>query len=341
MKRIATTNAQERGDVFTIAGDKQTIPPGLIEKDFWVCWTLERLFALSDIAPHLLFKGGTTLSKVYNVIHRFSEDIDISVRRDFVRPDEADIAESEGISKTRRRKEIDTLVASFHQVIANNIYPSLQKAIADQLPSEQEWKLEIDTRDPGTLYFTYPVGVPKSVLSPYNRPLVKIEFGGRSDLWPSEAGTVTPYAAESLPDVFDSPTVSVRVLTVERTFWEKATLLHSEYHRPLEKGRGDRISRHYYDLAQLSQHPTIGPRCKAARDVLLRVVEHKTIYFSDSWSRYEEAGNGMLRLVPPEAALSGLRGDYAQMRSMFLGEPPTFDTILEELTRLEREVNSI
>jgi Nucleotidyl transferase AbiEii toxin, Type IV TA system len=341
MKRIATTNAQERSDIFLIAGTTQNIAPGLIEKDFWVCWTLERLFALPEIAPHLLFKGGTTLSKVYNVIHRFSEDIDISVRRDFVRPDEADIAESEGISKTRRRKEIDTLVASFHRLIADVIYPSLQQAIAEQLPSEPEWQLEIDTHDPGTLYFTYPIGIPRSVLSPYKRPLVKIEFGGRSDLWPSEAGTVVPYAAESLPQAFDSPSVPVRVLTVERTFWEKATLLHSEYHRPLEKGRGDRISRHYYDLAQLSQHPTIGPRCKATRDVLQRVIAHKTIYFSDSWSRYDEAGNGMLHLVPPDVALSGLRGDYTQMRPMFLGEPPTFDAILEELAHLEKEVNGI
>lgn len=127
---------------------------------------------------------------------------------------------------------------------------------------------------------------------------------------------------------------------MERTFWEKATLLHNEFHRPPEKRRGERISRHYYDLAQLSRHPEIGPRSIARRDILERVVAHKTLYYSDTWSRYQDALTGSLRLLPSAEARSALRGDYAQMQSMFMDAPPGFDSLLEVLAQLETQVNA-
>ena len=113
----------------------------MIEKDFWVCWILQRLFTLPEVAPHLLFKGGTTLSKIYGVIDRFSEDVEISVSRDFLRPDAADIAEADTISKTRRRKEIETLVATFHRAVTGVILPRLQETITSELGNPDRWHL--------------------------------------------------------------------------------------------------------------------------------------------------------------------------------------------------------
>jgi hypothetical protein len=338
MKRIARASARDRADVFREAGEALNIAASLIEKDFWVCWTLERLFGLPDIAPHLLFKGGTSLSKVYGVIRRFSEDVDISVSRDFVRPAAPDAAEGEGVSKTRRRKEIETLVAAFHQAVAEVIRPRLYDDIAAALGELEGWELRADERDAGTLHFSYPLGV--GLASPYNAPAVKIEMGGRSDVWPAQTGVVIPYAAEAASHLFDDAKVTVHALAPERTFWEKATLLHNEFYRPPEKRRGERISRHHYDLVQLAMHPEIGPRSLAARDVFARVAEHKAVYYPDSWSRYGEAVTGNLRLAPPPDLTSVLQGDYARMRPMFFDEPPAFDAIIEELSRLEAQINT-
>ncbi len=343
MKRLARTSPQERGDVLRIAAEKYGLAPALIEKDFWVCWTLQQLFALPEVAPHLLFKGGTSLSKVYGAIQRFSEDVDISLSRDFVRPGAGDAAEAQPLSNTRRKKEIETLVASFHQTVADVVLPRLRTAIQGELGTEAHarWRLEPDMADAGTLLFVYPAGIGKmEETPPYNAPAVRIEMGGRSDTWPGNTGIVKPYAAQVVPQAFETAEVSVRVLALERTFWEKATLLHNEFYRPEQKRRGERISRHYYDLAQLADHPEMGARSLAVRSLLDRVVEHKTLYYNDSWSRYAEAANGAIRLVPAEREQSRLRGDYQQMRPMFFGQPPDFDDILSTLTRLERQINT-
>ena len=341
MKRLARAARPDRADVMRAAGLHYKLAPALLEKDFWVCWVLERLFSLPEIAPHLLFKGGTTLSKVYGVIDRFSEDVDISVSREFLRPGAADVAEADTISNTRRRKEIETLVVTFHRAVADVIQPRLREAITSELGTDAGWRLVADERDAGTLHFVYPVGVEGDAAAAYNAPSVKIEMGGRSDVWPAEDGFVTPYAASALPEVFEDPQVPVRVLAAGRTFWEKATLLHNEFHRPAEKRRAERISRHHYDLTRLFRHPAIGPNSLAARDLLDRVIEHKTTYYADSWSRYAEAGTGAMRLVPPDAEIPRLRGDYAQMRPIFLSEPPSFDTILSGLAELEAHINAV
>ncbi len=337
MKRIALASKRDRADVFRETADTMGIAAALIEKDFWVCWTLERLFSLPDLAPHLLFKGGTALSKVYGVIHRFSEDVDISVSRDFLRPGSGEAAEIETISNTRRRKEIDTLVGTFHRVVADIIQPRLREAIEAELGTEMGWRLVPDERDAGTLLFVYPAGVEE--VSLYNAPMVRIEMGGRSDVWPAETGILKPYAAAVVPQVFDAPEVSVRVLAAERTFWEKATILHNEYYRPVEKRRAERISRHYYDLAQLATHQEIGARSLQARDVLHRVVQHKTVYYNDSWSRYGEATTGAMRLVPPAQEEGRLRTDYQQMRPMLFDDPPAFDAVMATLAALEVRIN--
>ncbi len=347
MKKVARASAEDRADMFRIAAEASGLAPAVVEKDFWVCWMLQKLFTLQVAGPHLLFKGGTSLSKVYNVIQRFSEDIDISVSREFIRPGEADAVENTS-SRTQHEKEIKRLKDAFAQIVAEIIYPELETAVAEEL-GQGGWQLIRDDHDAGTLLFTYPAGLNAALgrMPPndkvdgtsYILPTVRIEMGGRSDLWPREDAVILAYAAEAEPGAFDQPIVTVGVLAAERTFWEKATLLHNEFYRPLAKKRGDRISRHYSDLARLLEHPEIGPRCLAAQDIAARVVQHKTLYYRDSWSRYEEVLSGGLHLLPSPEAENHLRSDYALMRSMFFGEPQSFDDILEVLADLERTIN--
>lgn len=251
-------------------------------------------------------------------------------------------------NRAQHEKELKRLKDAFVQVIGEVIYPELKVAIAEEL-GQKGWHLVRDNYDPGTLLFTYPVSLSaklgrmassdKAFGVEYILPTVRIEMGSRSDLWPSEDAVVTAYAAEAEPTAFEQPNIAVRILAVERTFWEKATLLHNEFYRPLVKGRGDRISRHYSDLTRLTLHPEIGPRCLAARDIAARVVQHKNLYYRDNWSRYGEVLTGGLHLLPGPEAEGVLRADFAQMSSMFFGEPQSFNEVLATLAEMERTIN--
>jgi len=134
------------------------------------------------------------------------------------------------------------------------------------------------------------------------------------------------------------PNGEVKVLSAERTFWEKATILHAEFHRPPEKATPDRFSRHYCDFHEMIRK---GVATSAAEklDLLARVAQHKSLFFRSSWARYDEAARGTLRLAPPEHRLKALREDYARMQQMFFGEAPGFDQIVELLKQWESEFN--
>ena len=130
----------------------------------------------------------------------------------------------------------------------------------------------------------------------------------------------------------------VVALEIERTFWEKATILHAEYHRPAEQPFRDRFARHYGDLAALWRHPA-GRRAAERFDLLERVRLHKSRYFASSWAHYELAVPGTMRLLPPESRMAELRRDYAAMRPMFLGEPLSFEEMLAVLGEAEQTLN--
>lgn len=340
---LATESQDNRRDAFTLAGEKRRLLPLIIEKDFWVCWTLERLFSLPQIGPHLLFKGGTSLSKVYGAIQRFSEDIDLSLSRAFVEETAAGgpLADPlQATSNTQRKQQSEALVTAFHQVVTNRLLPALQAAIAEQLGEEQSgasgWELTQDADDPGMLHFAYPKAVAGSLS--YIRPEVRIELGGRSDDWPVEEREVRAYVAEALPQVMPGA-VRVRVLAARRTFWEKATLLHAEYHRPLDKPPSERLSRHYSDLAQMAE-THIEAEALADLPLLTQVGRHKTAFYTAPWAHYETARPGTLRLSPPSERVARLRADYRSMSAMFFGTALSFENVLERIAALERRVNA-
>jgi hypothetical protein len=130
----------------------------------------------------------------------------------------------------------------------------------------------------------------------------------------------------------------VVALEVERSFWEKATILHTEYHRPAEKPTPDRFSRHYADTAALARHPGAMGAIDQV-ELRERVVAWKGQFFGSSWARYDLAQPGTFRLVPPSVRLSALRRDYQAMRDMYLFEPASFDEVLAVLAELEGRIN--
>jgi predicted nucleotidyltransferase component of viral defense system len=326
-------SSKERKLYFEQVASSMKVSPLIIEKDFWVCYTLHKLFSLPQVGGTLIFKGGTTLSKIYNIIQRFSEDIDISIDRKSLNSEGCDPAET-GIGTKEKQRRLSKLADLCRKKINEEIQPLLSETIGKDVLNS-DWVLEKDDSDPDgqTLTFKYP-----SVLinrnDGYIRPAVKIEMGARSDHWPSEIHSVISYVAQKYPQPFKNHSTEVKVLSVQRTFFEKATLLHAEYHRPVEKNMPSRLSRHYYDMAMLIQKGVI-----IDEGLLEKVAEHKKIFFQSSWAKYDEAKKGTLHVLPNDKRLKALEEDYKKMEEMFFVKPLDFSEILGILSSWEKDFN--
>jgi len=330
--------SSERRVFFEQTAARMRLSPQIIEKDFWVCWTLKELFRLPEIGNTLIFKGGTSLSKVYRLIERFSEDIDVSLDRASLGFGGDADPEAGGSAKEQGRR-LDKLRQACQEKIAKHLKPSFEKVIATKFNDATGGSVALDEADPDkqTLLYAYPSSWSDGPES-YVRAAVKIEMGARSDHWPSEQADVSSYVAQQFPAAFKSPSFLVKALAAERTFWEKATLLHAENHRPADKTMPLRLSRHYYDLAQLIKSG-VGQKAASDIELLQRVVEHKKVFFRSGWAHYETAQPGSLRLSPSTDRLKALDADYDKMQEMFFGDRPTFGEILENIREWEHRFN--
>jgi hypothetical protein len=337
MDHFALLPAAERATVFREAAARSRLGSAtIIEKDFWVCWTLQRIFS-SPTLPGPLFKGGTSLSKVYKVIERFSEDVDIVLDRHALGfTGEQDPPNIAGTNK--RNRKLDELAGKCSEIVQSTVHDELKNSFRSVL-GEADWKISVDPADADrqSLLFAYPLGLEADLygLGTYIRPVIRLEFGCRGDVWPSEQQSVQPYIADALPGMLDQPTAEVHVLRPERTFWEKATLLHAVYHSGKMQPR---LSRHHYDLACLYRHE-YGQLAMKDFGLLGSVVEHKKIFFREAAARYDLAKPGSLRVCPPDVHVAQIRSDYRDMREMFFAEPPPFDTLMGDLRELEDRVN--
>ncbi len=331
MDNLARFPAQDRQDIFSEAAAKLGIRSAIIEKDFWVCLVLKFLFEKSPFKQSLAFKGGTSLSKVHGLNERFSEDIDLVL-------DWKLLGYGKGLNDPLRKfdskskqdkfnKELNRLGAEF---IAKTLCPQLDELIRN----EHIGLSAIVDDDPNTVNVRYPAAFPEA----YIRPEVRLEIGPLATWVPSGWHTIHPYAYDVVPKVFENPTCKVLAIAPERTFWEKATILHQEAHRP-----GlipPRCSRHYYDLCKLAQSPL--RKVALSQITLLRdVVEFKQKFYPSNWARYDLAVPGTLELLPAQPQLANLERDYQAMRTMLFREPPDFNSIVWELRKLQAEINSI
>ena len=336
MTQLDLLSVTEREPFFDAAAEETNIPFGIIEKDFWVVWTLERLFSLSSLKDYLTFKGGTSLSKIYNVIQRFSEDIDLSIEKEFFGFDKDNDPEK-AASKKKQRAALDSLCVSCSKYVQNDLIATLRASISEKLKSSEGWRLEIDTDDPDgqTLQFEYPSATEKNS---YIRPSVKIELGARSEHWPVSKHKIQSYTKLALNEKITEPEIWVKVLEARRTFWEKATILHQYAHLPQAKKLPLRISRHYYDFFCLL-NSDIKMSAIAETELLNRVAIHKSIYFSSAWASYGTARKGSLRLLPPLTLSDALEKDFGLMRDMFFGRIPGWSEILQDIGDFELEFN--
>jgi nucleotidyltransferase AbiEii toxin of type IV toxin-antitoxin system len=335
MDDFAKGKPAERQPYFEETAARRNSTTTAVEKDFWICWTLKHLFTLKTI-PELRFKGGTSLSKVFGLIDRFSEDIDISIDRAALGfSGERDMA-NPALSGTKRKALDEELRAAITTEVNSDILPKLHERFHGIL-GKHGWGLALskDEKEEMTLLFHYPNAFE---YSKYLQPQIKIEFG-RGDQQPSDKSSVTPFVAEMFPDIFREKLATVLVLDSERTFWEKVTLLHAENHRPDPTKLKPRMARHWSDIAVMSTAERF-KEDKLSIDLLRQVVRFKNIYFAANWANYDTAIPGTLRIVPDEPLQTILRKDYQQMEEMFPSTPLTFDEILARLETLQQRINA-
>lgn len=325
--------SDERQVYIEQAAIRRDVLPVMLEKDLWVCWVLAVLFQ-SEFASHLVFKGGTSLSKVFGVIERFSEDIDLSLLPSLLK------LPVPGASRNQANKWMTRAEAACAYAVQHQISPAMEAAAEAVFGKGKrawfEFLTDAVTHSP-LLLFHYPTSQPTGF--DYLKRSVKMEFGSLTDQQPVGHHAVRPWMADVIPDAFTDWRCEVVALEMERSFWEKATILHAEYHRPADKPTPDRFSRHYADVAALAKHPN----ARAAidrHDIRNRVVKWKIQFFGSAWASYDLAKPGTFRLVPPAARLPALRQDYQAMRDMYLTEPASFDDVLAALAELEKQINT-
>jgi len=312
----------------------------ILEKDFWVSWLLGLLFAHPALAPHLVFKGGTSLSKAFGVIDRFSEDIDLCLVPPFVG------ADAKGFDALASRVKRDAAVLEMQRLCAqktrNDLMPRLEQAIAQALGAAPagawlRYELDTDAKSP-IVYFRYPVTQPTGF--EYLQREVKLELGTLTDQQPTGEYAIHPLIAPVYPQMFERWNARVTALELQRTFWEKATILHSEFHRPSGQATPKRYARHYFDMTRLLTHPQAS-QFLSDHTQCARVVDWKGRVFARGWARYDLARPGSFRLVPPAERQAALALDYTQMRAMFMSEPPPFGELMEQLAHAEAALNNV
>jgi hypothetical protein len=337
---------QDRRDAFLGAARRLGTAEQNVEKDFWVCWTLDALFNSPQAGdPRLLFKGGTSLSKAFGLISRFSEDIDITIFREDL-GEGANVEELEALSGKKRRARPDAIkTASQTHVngpMRTRLIGQLQEALRAAGLPPTEARVELDSGDPDrqSLLIWYPRVTPAD--DGYIRPAVKIEAGAKSALDPNRAAVIRPYVADDV-DGIDLSVANVTSIMAERTFWDKAVILHGLRQwfekRGVLRGDGQRVSRHYYDLYRLVESDA-GRRAAADLELAADCVRHAQMFFNSTDLNLATAAAGSFTLSPNRDMAAALGRDYSAMAGMIFGKAPPFGEILESVARFEADVNA-
>ena len=307
-----------------------------IEKDWWVTLSLKLVFN-TPYAIHFAFKGGTSLSKGWQLIDRFSEDIDISLSSEAV-----GIAYAERPSKTF----VEQLRRAGCSFTSNELMEALKAEFRSSQVPENLYSIEAESipvdmpdTDPQALYVNF---VSLFDPNPYLPDRVKIEFSVRSLKEPSIKRSMRSLLDTHFPNEnYIEENCEVLTILPQRTLIEKMLLLHEEYNRDeLAKMRTERMSRHYYDLFQLSRQNFSSVTLRN-NDFIEEIIEHRKYYSRLKRFDYSTLKRGRISIIPPADILKALEQDYAIMKAeMIYGNPPTFEKIIQAMKNLQDEINS-
>lgn len=347
MEAIATLSAADRRSLFTsVASDprgilSRPVAVEVVEKDAWVCFALQRIFRLYQPTsttgqPAVVFKGGTSLSKAFGLIQRFSEDIDLTIDPAVFGGRHPD----PGMSRSEAQRHLTVLGRRCDEFVSGELRDALEHDFASHLGGSG-WLIP-DPEDRSTLLFAYPT--PSGAATGYVAPKVRLEFGARSDREPWSLRPIVAYAAQARPEAELGGPFDVPVLTAERTFWEKATILHAENARARRSDANDgparnRNSRHVSDLAAMAPS-VVAANAIADEPLLRRVCDCKQSRFRTSNVDYATIRRRTIEITPRGRLEAALSTDYAAMRSMFFDEPPAWASILQQIVELESRIRA-
>ncbi|MCC5791509.1 MAG: nucleotidyl transferase AbiEii/AbiGii toxin family protein [Legionellaceae bacterium] len=341
---ILNASEEDRRGLFIAAANRLGVPFENIEKDFWVCLVLDLLFNnRADNSPRLLFKGGTSLSKAYSLISRFSEDIDITVFREDLDLD-MKLDELAQLSGKQQRKYFDKIKNASQQYICYELKPHLQLVLdgifetishSSGVPS-----VVIDQSDEShqTLLLKY------SSLNhahAYVMPTVKIECGAKSALDPHQVMSIKPYVADDMQDPLFTVN-NIVTIEAERTFWDKIIILHGIRRwfdiKGVLRQNGHRYSRHYYDVYKLLNSET-GQRAFERQELAIDCSQYAQVFFNSSALDLKTAYIGTFSIAPSISMIKELKKDYEAMSGMVFGQVPAFEEVVDTISAFERKLN--
>jgi len=327
MDKVANLSTEERKELFGETASRMGVRPAIVEKDFWVVWVLDKIFADERLSKILMFKGGTSLSKVFDLIGRFSEDIDLIL-------DWREVTSEDPLARRKSKSEQGKFNKKINEDALVYIETTLLPAISETV--SPLCSCHIDGNDPYNINLAYPAAFE----DPYLRPEILLEIGPLASWLPSESFKIEAYAAKTFPALFERSACRVHAIVAKRTFWEKLTILHQESNRDAGKLLPPRYSRHYYDLAIMAKSAV---KADALLDVelLAEVVAFKQKFYPAAWAKFEEAKPGSIKLLPPAFRIDELAKDYRAMKHMIFDKPLSFEEIMEILHTLEDEINAL
>lgn len=314
---------EQQRDVLAETQHQLGLPDLFLEKDYWVCRVLEMLFEHQALKPHLCFRGGTSLSKAFHCIQRFSEDIDIALSPAFFPDMPGELLPVPGESSLQRDRKQRKMREYYRGLMRDFILPTLQQSFERRGISGVRFELEdlSKARDPFVLYIHYPSVLEHDVGS-YVTPAVKLELSGRAETTPSSPAEIESYIAHVFPEL--AAPVSLQVVSPKRTFWEKAFILHEENVRggPSKP----RLARHYYDLDALIKNGMFDG------SLFEQIKQQRAVNYGYSWIDYDHLSPSDMHILPPDDhSYQSWARDYAQMKPMLFGDTEEFSTIVKRI----------
>ena len=325
MSNWLSLDREQQIDLYTQAGAETGLPPYAIEKDAWVTLLLRMLFT-SELNGHIVFKGGTSLSKVYNLIKRFSEDVDLAIDRSFFGYDGM---LSKGEIRKLRRKSHDFSLHEMPRILNSEFKEyGIDSGFYDiRVPNT-----EVSDQDPEIIFVDY-----KSVFEEesYLPDRVKIELGARSLNEPFSVNEISSIIDENFGDSpFVEEPFEVKSIIPEKTFLEKIILLHEEFQKPVEKIKSYRMSRHLYDIYTIHSSK-FGESALKDEKLFRAICSHREVFTPVRGVDYNALRLGDLSILPMGDFQNRYRNDYQEMReNMFYGESPEFEELINVLKTL-------
>lgn len=330
MEKWFELSEEDRKNIFTQTSNETGLSPTAVEKDWWVMIALRAIFS-TKVAEHLVFKGGTSLSKGWGLIERFSEDIDLAIDRNFF-----------NFKGDLSRREVTKLRKAACEFVTNEFIEMLYQALDAQGVKEYELSFlafERSDTDPVAIELKY-----KSLTETveYLQPRILIEISSRSLIDPFQNVPIISLIGQTYKGAqFSDLSVNIPTVNPERTLIEKMFLLHEEFQKSNHAEiKSSRMTRHLYDIAKLVDNG-YDDKAMANMELYQTVINHRKSLTNLTWVDYSKHQPKTLNFIPHDDILKDWEKDYVEMQeSMFYGETEKFDKLLDKLKKLNQKINS-